>query len=447
MTQVATRPKTRYARSTGGVSIAYQVVGDGPLDLVFIPGYVSNVDYYWEMPGTARALERLASFTRLIVWDKRGTGLSDPVGSVPTLDERSEDLRAVMDAAGSERAALFGISEGGPMGLMFAAAHPDRTVALILHGASPKFSAGPDWPWGWSRDEIVQRLDELERDWGEGALLDLFAPSRAADPAARQVWGRFQRTGASPAMGRAVYEALVELDCRDILPAVRVPTLIVHRTDERVARVEAARFMAEQIPGARLVELPGIDHAFTMGDWVPVVDEIEQFLTGVRHHRSFDRVLATIVFTDIVDSTARAAELSDHHWRNLLADHDAVVRRELDRFGGQEIKRTGDGFLALFTGPSRAIACACAIRDGMRTLGIDIRAGLHTGECEVTPDDVEGLAVHIAARVAAVGGPAEIVVSNTVRDLVAGSGVQFTDRGTHALKGLEGEWRLFTVAS
>ncbi len=429
------------------MSIAYQVVGDGPLDLVFIPGYVSNVEYYWEMPGTARALERLASFSRLIVWDKRGTGLSDPVAKPPTLDERSEDLRAVMDAAGSERAALFGISEGGPMGLLFAAAHPDRTVALILHGASPKFSASSDWPWGWSREEIDRRLDELERDWGEGALLDLFAPSRADDPVARQIWGRFQRTGASPAMGRAVYEALVELDCRDILPAIRVPTLIVHRTGELVAKVEAARYMAEQIPGARLVELPGIDHAFTMGDWVPVVDEIEQFLTGVRHQRAFDRVLATILFTDIVASTARAAELSDHRWRNLLADHDALVRRELDRFGGREVKRTGDGFLALFTGPSRAIACACAVRDGVRPLGIEIRAGLHTGECEMTADDVEGLAVHIAARVAALAGPGEVLVSSTAKDLVAGSGIEFDDGAVQVLKGVPGEWRLFAIRS
>jgi class 3 adenylate cyclase len=333
------------------------------------------------------------------------------------------------------------------MGLLFSAAHPDRTVALILHGASPKFSASSDWPWGWSREEIDRRLDELERDWGEGALLDLFAPSRADDPAARQIWGRFQRTGASPAMGRAVYEALVELDCRDILPAIRVPTLIVHRTGDLVANVEAARYMAEQIPGARLVELPGIDHAFTMGDWVPVVDEIEQFLTGVPHQRAFDRVLATILFTDIVSSTARAAELSDHRWRNLLADHDALVRRELDRFEGREVKRTGDGFLAVFTGPSRALACACAVRDGVRPLGIEIRAGLHTGECEMTADDVEGLAVHIAARVAALAGPGEVLVSSTVKDLVAGSGIEFDDRAVQVLKGVPGEWRLFASRS
>jgi pimeloyl-ACP methyl ester carboxylesterase len=440
-------PKTRYARSTGGVSIAYQVVGDGPLDLVFIPGYVSNVEYYWEMPGTARALERLASFSRLIVWDKRGTGLSDPVAKPPTLDERSEDLRAVMDAAGSERAALFGISEGGPMGLLFSAAHPDRTVALILHGASPKFSASSDWPWGWSREEIDRRLDELERDWGEGALLDLFAPSRADDPAARQIWGRFQRTGASPAMGRAVYEALCELDCREVLPAIRVPTLIVHRTGDRVAKIEAARYMAEQIPGARLVELPGVDHSFTMGDWEPVVDEIEQFLTGVRPERRVDRVLATVLFTDIVGSTALAADVGDHRWRELLSAHDAVVRRALERFGGREVNTTGDGFLVTFVAPSRAIECARALHDGVRQLGLEIRVGLHTGECELMGEDVGGLAVHIGARVSALARPGEVLVSSTVKDLVAGSGMEFDDRGVQVLKGVPGEWRLFAIRS
>lgn len=439
-------PKTRYAK-TGGVSIAYQVVGDGPLDLVFIPGYVSNVEYYWEMPSMARALERLASFSRLIVWDKRGTGLSDPVERVPTLDERAEDLRAVMDAASSERAALFGISEGGPMGLLFAAAHPQRTSALVLHGVSPKFSSSAGWEWGWSPDEIATRLAELQRDWGEAALINLFAPSRANDEAARQVWGRFQRTGASPAMGRAVFQALCELDCREVLPAIRVPTLIVHNTGERVAKVEAARYMAERIPGAKLVELPGIDHSFIMGGWEPVVDEIEQFLTGVRPERHVDRVLATVLFTDIVGSTARAVDVGDHRWRELLSAHNALIRRALDRFGGSEVKTTGDGFLATFAGPSRAIQCGRALHDGVRQLGLEIRIGLHTGECELMGDDVGGLAVHIGARVAALAEPSEVLVSSTVKDLVAGSGIEFDNRGMHVLKGIPGQWQLFAIRS
>ena len=439
-------PRTRYAK-VGRVSIAYQVVGDGPLDLVFIPGYVSNVEYYWEMPTMIGAMERLASFSRLIVWDKRGTGLSDPVDRVPTLDERADDLQAVMDAAGSERAALFGISEGGPMGMLFAAAHPERTSALILHGVSPKFSSSADWEWGWSPEEIAARLAELERDWGEAALIDLFAPSRVNDEAARQVWARFQRTGASPAMGRAVYEALCEIDCREVLPAIRVPTLIVHRTGERVAKVEAARYMAQRIPGAKLVELPGIDHAFTMGEWEPVVDEIEQFLTGVRPERPVDRVLATVLFTDIVGSTARAADVGDQRWRELLSAHNALIRRALERFGGKEVKTTGDGFLATFAGPSRAIECARALHDGVQQLGLEIHVGLHTGECELMGEDVGGLAVHIGARVAALAQPCEVLVSSTVKDLVAGSGIRFDDRGRHALKGIPGEWQLFAIKS
>jgi class 3 adenylate cyclase/pimeloyl-ACP methyl ester carboxylesterase len=440
-------PKTRYAKTADGVSIAYQVVGDGPFDLVLIPGYVSNVEFYWEMPSMVGAMERFASFSRLIVWDKRGTGLSDPVQRVPTLDERVDDLRAVMDAAASQRAALFGISEGGPMGLLFAAAHPERTSALVVHGVSPKFSSSPDWEWGWSPEEIEARLAELERDWGDAALIDLFAPSRANDEAVRQVWGRVQRAGASPAMGRAVYQALCELDCREVLPAVRVPTLIVHRTGERVAKVEAARYMAERIPGAKLVELPGIDHSFTIGDWEPVVDEIQQFLTGVAPERRVDRVLATVLFTDIVGSTARAAALGDHRWRELLSTHNAFIRRALDRFGGREVNTTGDGFLATFAGPSRAIECARALHDGVRQLGLEIRIGLHTGECELMGDDVGGLAVHIGARVAALAGPSEVLASSTVKDLVAGSGIEVDDRGMHELKGIPGQWQLFAIRS
>jgi class 3 adenylate cyclase len=439
-------PKTRYARS-GDVSIAYQVFGEGSLDLVFIPGFVSNVDHYWELPGPSRIFERLASFSRVILWDKRGTGRSDPVDRVPTLDERTDDLMAVMEAVGCERAALWGVSEGGPMGLLFAAAHPERASALVLYGASPRFSAAPGWEWGWSSDEIRQRLDEIEHDWGEGALLSLFAPSYASSEPARLAWGGYQRNGASPRMARAVYQALCEIDCRDILPAVQVPMLILHVTGERVAHVEAARYMAQRIPGARMVAFPGQDHLALMFDPDPIVDEIEQFLTGVRHDEQPDRVLATVMFTDIVESTARATELGDHRWRDLLASHDAAVRQQLERFGGREVKATGDGFLATFAAPSRAISCACAVRDAVRPLGIDVRVGLHTGECETRGADVAGVAVHTGARVASLASAGEVLVSSTVKDLVAGSRIKFVDRGTHALRGVPGEWRLFAVSA
>ena len=438
-------PKTRYAKSGGG-SIAYQVVGEGPSDIVFIPGYVSNVEFWWELPSTTRVFERLASFARVILWDKRGTGLSDPVAEVPTLDERIEDMLAVMDAVGCERASFFGVSEGGPMGLLFSAAYPDRTNALVLYGASPKFSSGPGWDWGWSPGEIASRFDEMERDWGEGALLSLFGPSQADSEPMRQAWGQFQRRGASPRMGRMVYQALCDIDCREILSTISAPTLILHVTGDRVAHVNAARYMAERIQGAQLVEFPGDDHVLIMLDPDPIIDEIEQFLTGVRQEAQSNRVLATVMFTDIVGSTVRATELGDHRWRDVLATHDQAVRRQLSRFDGREVKTTGDGFLATFAAPSRAIACACAVRDAVHQLGIDVRVGLQTGECELMGEDVGGVAVHTGARVAALAGPSEVLVSSTVKDLVAGSRIDFADRGTHELKGVPGDWRLYAVS-
>jgi class 3 adenylate cyclase len=437
-------PKTRYAKS-GGVSIAYQVVGDGPVDLVFTQGFVSNVDHWWDMPAAVRILERLASFSRLILWDKRGTGLSDPSDRAPTLDQRVDDLRAVMEAVGSEQAALFGISEGGPMSLLFAASYPERTSALVLYGTTPKFLAGPGWEWGWTAAELERFLAEVDESWGEGALAEMFAPSYAGNEAYRQSWGRFLRTGASPAMGRAVLEAISEVDTRHILRAVGVPTLIIHRTGDRIARVEAARYMADRIPGAKLVELPGDDHPYTIGDQDSIIDAVEEFLTGAPPHREITRFLATLLFTDIVASTARAAEIGDRRWRELLEEHHSLVRRKLEQFEGREVNTTGDGFLATFASPSRAIACACAVRDSVAELGIKVRAGLHTGECEVVSGDVGGLAVHLAARVAALAGPDEVLVSSTVKDLVVGSDTEFSSRGTHELKGLPGEWLLFAV--
>ena len=438
-------PQTHYAR-TGDAHIAYQVYGEGPIDLALVPGFVSNVEHYWEMPNVPEMFERVASFARLILFDKRGTGLSDPVVGVPTLEERMDDLKAVLDAVGSERTALWGVSEGGPMSLMFAATYPERTTELILYGTTPRFSQAPDFPFGWSEEFTKAGLADIEEHWGDGALMEMFAPGYADDEVAREMWGRYQRAGASPSMARRVLEALGEIDARDILPAVNVPTLILHRTDERVAAVEGARYMAERIPGARLVELEGSDHLPMLGDFGAILDEVEEFMTGSRRPREHDRVLSTVLFTDIVGSTARAAELGDRGWRELLERHDALVRRQLSRYDGREVKRTGDGFLATFDGPARAIRCAEDISLGVRPTGLQIRAGLHTGECELMSDDIGGMAVHIAARVMAAADAGEVLVSSTVKDLVVGSGLNFADRGAHPLKGVPDEWRLYAVA-
>jgi len=437
-------PKTRYAKS-GDVHIAYQVLGDGPFDLVFIPGFVSNVEHYWEMPVVPRMLNRLASFSRLILFDKRGTGLSDPVSEVPSLEQRVQDLMAVMATAGSERAALWGISEGGPTSIHFAAHHPDRTTALVLYGTTARFSEAPDYPMGFSREALDNLLDALETNWGEGVLANLFAPNFASDEAFLATWGRYQRTGASPSMARALIRALWEIDVRSDLPRVQVPTLILHRVGELMLPVPHARYMAERIPGAKLVELPGEDHLPFVGDVDAIVDEMEEFLTGSRHGAEPDRVLATILFTDIVGSTQRAAEIGDRAWRDLLDRYYAAVRKELARFRGQEVDTAGDGHFARFDVPAAAIRCARAIRDTVAALGIQIRAGVHTGECEVIGEKIGGIAVHIGARVAAAAGPGEVLVSSTVKDLVSGSDLRFTDRGTHTLKGVPGEWRLYAV--
>ncbi len=437
-------PRTRYAKS-GKVSIAYQVVGEGALDLVLVPGFVSNVEHIWELPGVPRLLNRLASFTRLILFDKRGTGLSDPVTEVPSLDQRMEDLCAVMDAVGSEKAALWGVSEGGPMSLLFAVTHPARTDSLVLYGAFPRFSFAPDFPWGFKPDAIEQLLSATEHGWGEGGLLSVFAPSVAQDPAMRRVFGGFQRTGASPAMARAVLEALVEIDVRDVLGEIRVPTLLLHRAGDRAIPVEHSRYMAGRIPGAKLVELEGVDHVIWLGGGDDVLEEIEEFLTGTRAGRAPDRVLATVLFMDIVGSTERAQEMGDRRWSDLLDRYLSTVRRELKRFGGREMDTAGDGFFATFDAPARAIQCAQAILDAVGRLGIAVRTGLHTGECEVMGEKVGGIAVHIGARVMGMARPGEVVVSGTVKDLVAGSRLRFADRGTHSLKGVPGEWRLYAV--
>lgn len=442
---MAGMPRTRYALS-GDAHIAYQVFGEGDLDLVFVPGFVSNVEHYWGMPRVPALFNRLGSFARVIIFDKRGTGLSDPVPGPPPLEQRMDDMQAVMDAAGIERAALYGISEGGPASVLFAATYPERTNALVLYGSTPRFRTDADISWGADDEQIDFVLSEASAHWGDGALMSAFAPSAANDPTMQEVWGRFQRAGASPAMGCAVLAALFEIDVRDILPTIQVPTLILHRTGDLIAPVEGARLMAEKIPNARYVEFEGDDHVPFTGDFSPVVDEMEEFLTGTRRPRQLDRVLATVMFTDIVDSTRQAAEAGDRGWRELLERHDELTRRQLERFRGQEVKTLGDGFLATFDGPARAIECACAIRDGVQPIGLEVRAGLHTGECELAGDDVRGMAVNIGARIGAIADGNEVLVSNTVKDLVVGADLTFDDRGEHELKGVPGTWRLFAAS-
>jgi class 3 adenylate cyclase len=429
---------TRYATS-GEARIAYQVVGDGPFDVVFVPGFISNLDLVWEDPARARFLGRIASYARLIMFDKRGTGLSDRVGGIPGLDQRMEDVRAVMDAAGSERAAIFGISEGGAMAMLFAATYPDRTRALVLFGTYPHYTS-----WVLSGDALEAFIRLIETEWGTGATLAHLAPSKASDATAREKWGRYERLGASPSAVIGLTRMNAEIDVRHVLPAIRVPTLVIHRTGDTRVDVEAARFTAAAIPGARYVELPGIDHVIWLGeDLDRIGDEVEEFLTGAKPPIQMDRVLATVLFTDIVDSTRRAALLGDREWRRVLEAHHSVVRREIERHRGREIKTLGDGFLVTFEGPARAVHCALAARDGVRPLGLEIRGGLHTGEVEMSQQDVGGIAVAIASRVTERSGPGEILVSSTVRDLVAGSGLRFRDRGAARLKGIEDEMRLF----
>ncbi len=439
-------PETRYARS-GDVNIAYQVVGDGPFDLVYVPGWVSNLEYGWESPLVERYYRRLASFSRLILFDKRGTGLSDrvPISGLPTLEQRMDDVRAVMDAVGSERAAVFGHSEGGNMCILFAATHPERTIALVTYGIYAKRVWSPRYPWAPTPDEREKWLDLLAREWGGVVDLEVLAPTLAEDPQFRAWWSTYLRMSASPTAAVALGRMNTQIDVTSILPSVRVPTLVLHRVGDRDIRIEEARYIATHLPNARLVELPGEDHLPWTQDMDLALDEVETFLTGSIRQPVSDRVLATVLFTDIVDSTARAVDLGDRRWRETLETHNGVVRRELERFRGREVKTTGDGFLATFDGPARAIRCAFSIRDQARMAGLQIRAGLHTGECEKLDGDIGGIAVHIASRVVSEAGPGEVLVSRTVKDLVAGAGIEFEDRGVRPLKGLDSEWRLFAA--
>lgn len=433
-----------YAKSRG-LNVAYSLFGDGPMDLVVVPGFVSHLEAALEQPAIERAMRRLARFARVISFDKPGTGLSDPIDGAQTLEQRVEDLTAVLDAVGVERAALFGISEGAPMSALFAATHSDRTRALVMYGSYARGSAGDDYPWApeWAQVEAAEEM--IDAEWGRGALLDVYAPSAADDPEFLRWWSRYQRLAASPAMAKAVMRLAAEIDIRDVLPAISVPTLVLHRRDDLLWPVDGARFVADSIPGARLVELPGIDHFPFAGDVDPLLDEVEAFLTGTRPAPETDRKLLTVMFTDIASSTDQLAELGDRRWRQLLERHDALTRRELEVHGGREVKTTGDGFLATFEGPARAIECAQAIVEALSGLGIEVRAGLHTGECEVVGDDVAGMAVHIGARIGALAHGGEVCVSGTVKDLVVGSGIEFASHGAHELKGVPGEWPIYQV--
>ncbi len=435
-------PVTRYCKS-GAVHVAYQEFGDGPVNLVFVPGFVSHIDNYWTHPNVVRWLDRLGSFARVVMFDKRGTGLSDRVGELPGMDERMDDVRAVMDAVEWERAAVFGISEGGSLAALFAAHHPERCDALIIYGGFARFTS-----W-FPTDEALEGLfSYIDTGWGTGESLPLFAPTSEGDVAFQEWWGRFERLGADPGAAINLMRMNSQIDITDILPSIHVPTLVIHRAEDTTIDFDGGEALAEAIPDARLVELPGSDHLPWVGDNpLRIIDEIEHFLTGARSEPQVDRVLATLLFTDIVDSTAIADRIGDERWRNLLYAHDNVVRTELDRFRGVEVKSTGDGFLARFDAPARAIRCALAITSGVQPLELEVRAGLHTGEIHLVEGDVEGISVHIASRVADLAPPSEVVMSRTVKDLIAGSGIELEDYGTYELKGVPDEWQLFRATT
>jgi class 3 adenylate cyclase/alpha-beta hydrolase superfamily lysophospholipase len=437
-------PETRYAQSAG-VNIAYQVVGDGPVDVVYVPGWVSHVELAWELPDLAAGFERLASFARLILFDKRGTGMSDPVPAdqLPTLEQRMDDVRAVMDAVDCERATIFGASEGGNMSMLFAATYPERTIALCTFGCTAKRIWSQDYPWAPTPEQRHEAFAETERYWTTGRGWKDVAPS--LDPAGLAELARYYRRCASPGAAVALLKMNTDIDVRDVLPTIRVPTVVMHRTADRDANVEEGRYIAARIPGARFVEFPGADHSWWTQGCDAILDEIEELVTGTRPAPQPNRVLATVLVTDIVGSTERARALGDRGWADLLVRHRAAVRRELEHFRGREVDTAGDGFLVTFDGPARAIRCALAIRRAMHALGVALRTGVHTGECELLGDRIAGIAVHTSARISALAAPNEVLVSATVRDLVSGSGIVFEDRGEHELKGV-GERRIYAVA-
>jgi pimeloyl-ACP methyl ester carboxylesterase len=437
-------PDTLYAKS-GDLSIAYQVVGGGNIDLVFVMGWVSNVEYFWQEPSMSRFLARLSSFSRLILFDKRGTGLSDKTKNLPTLEERMDDLRAVMDAVGSQKAAILGVSEGGSLCALFAATYPKRTRAMIMYGAYAKRVWSVDYPWAPTPEQRKVFYDSINQGWGGVVDLEVLAPSVMNDERFKKWWASYLRHSASPADALALAKMNTEIDIRNVLPAIHVPTLIIHRTGDRDSSVEESKFISHEIPNARFLELPGADHMPWVGDSEKLLNEIEIFLTGQLNPVEPDRVLATCLFTDIVGSTEKAQSLGDERWRNLLEAHNNQVRNQIIRNKGREIKTTGDGFLITFDGPARAVHCACTIRDEVHHLGLEVRAGLHTGECEIIGDDISGIAVHIAARVMSKALPGEVLATSTIKDLVSGSGIQFERKGLFSLKGISREWEIYEV--
>jgi class 3 adenylate cyclase len=439
-------PETNYAR-LGDLHLAYQVLGTGPPDVLMLDQWFSHVEAQWDVLPLAASRERLASFSRLIMFDKRGAGLSDPVpmSNLPTLEQWMDDASAVLDAVRSEKAVLVANLGGGMLATTFAAAHPERVASLVLVDCFARYLVADDYPFGGPPEGVASAMEEVEAGAGHGMMFDLFAPSLVHDDHARRAWARYERQAASPGIMKAVVRMMYESDVRSVLPAIRVPTLVIQRADAARFSAPFGRYLAEHIDGAKYVELPGADSLIWAGNQEAILDEIEDFVTGIRPAPEPNRVLATVLFTDIVGSTAKAAELGDRAWRGLLAEHNLVARRLLERFGGREIKTVGDGLLATFDGPARAVRCAAAIRDGEAELGLELRAGVHTGEIELLPNDIAGVAVHVAARISALAGAGEILVSTTVRDLVTGSGLAFEDRGMRELRGVPGEWRVFAA--
>ena len=438
------RPRTQYAK-VGNVSIAYQVSGDGPVDVVRVPGWISNVDYDWEYPPYARLLERFGRFSRFIRFDKRGTGLSDRDVGYPTLEQRMEDVHAVMDAVGSRRAVLFGSSEGGNMCILFAATYPDRTAGLVLHGCQARGEWALDYPWAPTKQETAEALAEMEEHWGAANDLNEGAPSLENDQLFQEWSAAYMRYAASPSAALTMWRLGAEVDVRDILPSIRVPTLVLQKEGDRWIRQEEGRYLASNIPNARFVLLPGTDHLIWGDGQDRLVDEIQEFVTGVRPVQAYERALLTVLFTDVVGSTKLAAEKGDQQWKELLQRHNDIARNEFRKHAGTEVKSTGDGFLASFLGPTPAINCATAIRARLAGLGIPIRAGIHTGECDMRAGDLSGLAVHLASRLLGHAGEGDVIVSRTVRDLLVGSEFRFEDRGETALRDIPGLWQIYAV--
>lgn len=439
-------PSTKYAKH-GGVHVAYQTLGSADRDLVYLAGFFSHIELQWENERYRRFLNRLASFTRLITLDMRGTGLSDRADHLPLLEDQMDDMTSVLDRVGSNRTALFGASQAGPMAILYAASFPQRVDALILYAVYASSQRREDYPWGRDREWNERYLDQLDYQWGQGSFLEQMAPSLVGDEAFEEWWGRLERYSSSPGSAMEYATAHREDDVRDLLSAVAVPTLVIQRADDTYRGAGQGRYIADGIPDAQYVEIQGRDHLPYVGDQDAIIDEVQEFLTGVRSGPESNRILATVLFTDIVDSTQRAAELGDSRWHELLERHNQIVATELAKHRGELVDTAGDGMMAIFDGPARAVRCALGIGEAIDVLGLHIRAGLHTGEVDMGPTGVAGMGVHIGARVAGLAQADEVLVSRTVKDLVAGSRIEFIDRGLHELKGVPDKWHLFSVVT